>query len=63
MLGKIAQKLTALEIYDLVRDDLVRVEREIQLDSVGSVETITTISQYLQAGGGKRLRPILVLLS
>jgi octaprenyl-diphosphate synthase len=63
MLGKIAQKLTALEIYDLVRDDLVRVEKEIQLDSVGSVETITTISQYLQAGGGKRLRPILVLLS
>ncbi len=63
MLGKIAQKLTALEIYDLVRDDLVRVEKEIQLDSIGSVETITTIAQYLQAGGGKRLRPILVLLS
>jgi len=63
MLGKIAQKLTAREIHNLVRDDLERVEREIQLDSVASVETVTTISQYLQAGGGKRLRPILVLLS
>ena len=63
MLGKLAQKLTAKEIHDLVRDDLERVEKEIQLDSIGSVETITTIAQYLQAGGGKRLRPILVLLS
>jgi octaprenyl-diphosphate synthase len=63
MLGKIAQKLTAKEIHDLVSADLDRVEREIQLDSVASVETVTTITQYLQAGGGKRLRPILVLLS
>ena len=63
MLGKLAQKLTAMEIHDLVRDDLERVEKEIQLDSVASVETVTTIAQYLQAGGGKRLRPILVLLS
>lgn len=63
MLGKLAQKLTAKEIHDLVRDDLERVEKEIQLDSVASVETVTTIAQYLQAGGGKRLRPILVLLS
>jgi octaprenyl-diphosphate synthase len=63
MLGKLAQKLTAMEIHDLVRDDLERVEKEIQLDSIASVETVTTIAQYLQAGGGKRLRPILVLLS
>ena len=63
MLGKLAQTLTAKEIHDLVKDDLQRVEREISLDSVASVETVTTIAQYLQAGGGKRLRPILVLLS
>jgi len=29
---------------------------------VASVETVSTIAQYLQSGGGKRLRPILVLL-
>jgi octaprenyl-diphosphate synthase len=61
--GKIGQALTALEIFDLVRTDLEKVEREIGLESVASVEAINYINQYLQAGGGKRLRPILVLLS
>jgi octaprenyl-diphosphate synthase len=60
--GNLGQKLTALEIYDLVRKDLEQVEKEIGLESVASVEAITYISQYLQTGGGKRLRPILVLL-
>ncbi|MEP6963087.1 MAG: polyprenyl synthetase family protein [Acidobacteriota bacterium] len=60
--GNLGQKLTALEIYDLVRKDLDQVEKEIGLESVASVEAITYISQYLQTGGGKRLRPILVLL-
>src|ERR1700687_4121643 len=61
--GKIGQTLSALEIFDLVRADLEKVEREIGLESVASVEAINYINQYLQAGGGKRLRPILVLLS
>jgi octaprenyl-diphosphate synthase len=61
--GKIGHALTALEIFDLVRADLEKVEREIGLESVASVEAINYINQYLQAGGGKRLRPILVLLS
>src|SRR6266481_2262382 len=60
---KIGQTLSALEIFDLVRADLEKVEREIGLESVASVEAINYINQYLQAGGGKRLRPILVLLS
>ena len=62
MFSKIQQSLTAKEIFDLVREDLERVEREISLESVASVETVTHISQYLQTGGGKRLRPVLVLL-
>src|ERR1700691_3812539 len=61
--GKIGQSLTALEIFDLVRTDLDQVEREIGLESVASADAITYIGQYLQSGGGKRLRPILVLLS
>src|SRR6266446_5456939 len=60
---KIGQALTALDIFDLVRADLEKVEREIGLESVASVEAINYINQYLQAGGGKRLRPMLVLLS
>lgn len=61
--GKIGQSLRAAEILDLVRDDLERVEREISLESIASVDAITAIGQYLQSGGGKRLRPMLVLLS
>ena len=60
--GKIGQTLTAIEIFDLVRKDLDQVEREIGLESIASVEALTSIGQYLQTGGGKRLRPILVLL-
>lgn len=61
--GKLSQSLTAIEIFDLVRKDLERIEREIGLEGISSVDAITMIGQYLQAGGGKRLRPMLVLLS
>ena len=61
--GKIGQTLSALEIYDLVRSDLEKVEKEIGVETIASVEAINYINQYLQAAGGKRLRPILVLLS
>src|SRR5229473_277648 len=60
--GKLGATLSALQIYDLIRDDLEQVEREIGLESVTSADAVTYISQYLQSGGGKRLRPILVLL-
>ena len=61
--SKLGHSLTAREILDLVRKDLERVEREIGLESIASADAVTTINRYLQAGGGKRLRPILVLLS
>src|SRR5450432_1017638 len=61
--SRIGQALTAREILDLVKDDLERVEREISLETVASVDAVTTIGRYLQAGGGKRLRPMLVLLA
>lgn len=63
MFTKIRQSITAREAFDLVKADLSEVEREISVESVASVEAITTINQYLQAGGGKRLRPALLLLS
>src|SRR5258705_6868393 len=61
--SRLGQTLTAKEVFDLVKDDLKKVEREISLESVASVEAVTSISQYLQASGGKRLRPIMLLLS
>jgi octaprenyl-diphosphate synthase len=61
--SKLGESLTAREILDLVQADLEKVERVIGLESVASVDAVTTIGRYLQASGGKRLRPILVLLS
>ena len=62
MFSKIRQSISAREAFELVESDLEQVEREISVESVASVEAITTINQYLQAGGGKRLRPALLLL-
>jgi len=61
--SKLGRSLTEREILDLVQADLEKVERVIGLESVASVEAVTTIGKYLQTSGGKRLRPILVLLS
>jgi octaprenyl-diphosphate synthase len=50
-------------IFDLVRDDLALVEREIAAQSGVAIEPVAEISNYLLEGGGKRLRPALLLLS
>ncbi len=51
------------EIFDLLRDDLVALEGEFGDDTISGVQAITEISEYLRAGGGKRIRPALLLLS
>lgn len=61
--SRLGQSLTAKEIFDLVKDDLKKVEAELSVESVASVETVTAIAQYLQNAGGKRIRPILLLLA
>jgi octaprenyl-diphosphate synthase len=60
--SKLGQSLTAREIHNLVKADLQRVEREISLESVASVDAITTIGKYVHSSGGKRVRPMLLLL-
>jgi octaprenyl-diphosphate synthase len=51
------------EVFDLLRDDLVALEDEFGRDTVSGVGAITEIGEYLRAGGGKRIRPALLLLS
>ncbi len=51
------------EIFELLRDDLEAVEREFGRDTVSAVPAITDIGEYLRQGGGKRIRPALLLLS
>lgn len=62
-LGRLGQSLTAKEIFDLVKDDLRLVEQELSVESVAGVESATAIASHLQQSGGKRLRPILLLLA
>ncbi len=54
---------TAKEVFDLLRDDLAAIEREFSEQSASPVSVITEIAEYLIAGGGKRIRPLLLLLS
>jgi octaprenyl-diphosphate synthase len=51
------------EIFELLREDLSAIEREFGRDTVSPVEAITEIGEYLRGGGGKRIRPMLLLLS
>jgi octaprenyl-diphosphate synthase len=50
-------------IFDLVRDDLALVEREIASLNGAAIEPVAEIASYLREGGGKRLRPALLLLA
>jgi octaprenyl-diphosphate synthase len=54
---------TAREVFELLREDLVTVEQELGRDAASSVSTITEIAEYLREGGGKRIRPSLLLLA
>jgi octaprenyl-diphosphate synthase len=54
---------TAKEVFDLLRDDLSAIETELVRDAVSNVSAITDIADYLREGGGKRIRPSLLLLA
>jgi octaprenyl-diphosphate synthase len=51
------------EIFELVREDLALVEREIAAQNGAAIAPVSEIASYLQEGGGKRLRPALLLLA
>ena len=50
-------------IFDLVRDDLALVEQEIAAQNSAAIEPVEQIASYLHQGGGKRLRPALLLMA
>ncbi|MGH9365507.1 MAG: polyprenyl synthetase family protein [Thermoanaerobaculia bacterium] len=51
-----------LKAYDLIADKLARVEEELLLHFRSPIPTIDRIGNYLASGGGKRIRPALLLL-
>ncbi|MGH9492444.1 MAG: polyprenyl synthetase family protein [Terriglobales bacterium] len=54
---------SAREVFELLREDLAAIEREFGRDTVSGVQAITEIGEYLREGGGKRIRPALLLLA
>ena len=55
--------LTAKEIFELVREDLLLVEQELARQSATAFAPVSEITSYLLGGGGKRMRPALLLLA
>ncbi len=53
----------AKEVFDLLRPDLIAIEQEFAEQAVSDVQVVTEIATYLISGGGKRIRPMLLLLS
>jgi octaprenyl-diphosphate synthase len=51
------------EIFEMIRPELIQVERQIQVETVSSASAVTAIGRYLQVSGGKRVRPALLLLA
>src|SRR5579862_1291527 len=51
------------EVFELLRDDLLAIEREFGRDTVSPVEAITEIGEYLRGGGRKRIRTTLLFLA
>jgi octaprenyl-diphosphate synthase len=50
-------------LYELVAPELVQVEEELRQYTHSSVRTISEIGEYVLNGGGKRIRPMLLLLT
>ena len=55
--------LDLAQIFDPIRDDLDRVEREFSRHVESRVELIPQIGRYIQTSGGKRVRPALLLMA
>ena len=51
------------EIVQLVEDDLVKVEELFEVQCRSDVGLVGEIGRYIREGGGKRIRPALLLLA
>lgn len=49
--------------YEIIADKLWRVEKELSRLCSSPVSTVARISDYLRGGGGKRVRPALLLMA
>jgi octaprenyl-diphosphate synthase len=54
---------TLAQMFEPIRDDLKQVEREFARHVQSQVALIPTIGNYIQDGGGKRIRPAVLLMA
>jgi octaprenyl-diphosphate synthase len=62
-LQKSQSPLELAQIFEPIRDDLERVEREFIRHVESRVQLIPQMGRYIQSSGGKRLRPALLLMT
>jgi octaprenyl-diphosphate synthase len=58
-----SSSLDLSQIFEPIRSDLERVEREFARQIESRVQLIPQIGRYIQDGGGKRIRPALLLMA
>jgi octaprenyl-diphosphate synthase len=54
---------TLIQLFEPIRDDLHEVEREFARHVQSQVSVIPAIGTYIQNGGGKRIRPAVLLMA
>ncbi len=55
--------MTLIAVKELVRQDLVAVDAVIRASMKSTVPLVDQVAEHIIAGGGKRLRPLIVLLA
>src|SRR5881394_4113767 len=55
--------LALAQIFEPIRGDLEKVDREFAKHVQSQVELIPTIGKYIQSSGGKRIRPAVLLMA
>jgi octaprenyl-diphosphate synthase len=60
---KSSPPLDLSQIFEPIRADLATVDREFERHVQSRVELIPEIGRYIQTGGGKRIRPALLLMA
>src|ERR1700741_3267763 len=51
------------EVWQLYREDLARIEAQIKKTVASGVPLVNEVTQHLLTSGGKRIRPLLLLMT
>lgn len=54
--------MDSYKVLDIVKDDLERIEQELERNLTSDVPLISQVGKHILLGGGKRLRPLLFIL-